>query len=179
MAKKPVNPAKEVRARKRLRVVEELYLNGYGAQEIHDLIGNQYDVTYGTVRNDIVKVRKAHRDAIDESTQLSAMETYRASLLQIRRKSLSGWEEIGADGVTRIRGRDFRVALKCDEELALLGGVNLRDKTRRVEVDVEAVQAHTGGVMEIVFACIEDEDIDRGDLKDAIVAALDEAAGDE
>ena len=152
------NPAEQARRRKRLRVVEELLLNGYGPSEIHDLIGEQYSVAPGTIRNDIVAVNKAHRADITSATELEGREKYLASIRVIRRKALSGWNETDAQGVVKVRGRDFKLAHQLDQEIARISGVNLKVDDRTIKINMEKARGYLDLIFQIVFKHVEDED---------------------
>lgn len=151
------NPAKNANRRKRLRLVEELILNGFKTREIFDMVGTQYGVTYGTIRNDVVHVRKAHKDEINSQSELKGREVYLASILQLRRKSLTGWPEVDRFGTSRIKGRDFKLAHELDKEIARLSGVNIKSDEKTVHLTVEKARSYLDSIMQVVFDNVQDE----------------------
>lgn len=168
MTDRKKRPAVQMRARQRLRAVEELYLAGYGPQEIHDLIGESYGVTYGTLRNDIVRIRAAWGSDIDASTEFEGRHRYLAALRQLRRKVMSGWEEDG-----KKRGRDYALAYRIDQDIARLSGVRLKGDERTIHLDVQAARGFIDRLLEEVFAVVKDPA-----LCEEIVARLERVAAD-
>jgi len=158
----------------RLRAVEELYLNGYKAREIYNLLSSRergtYDVTYGTIRNDIVMVRKLWGHDI-QNGGLEGRERYLASLKAMRRKVMTGWLEEGPDGRKRRAGRDYRLAHQIDKEIARIEGVEIASDTHKIHLDITAARSFMDKVMEAIF-----EEIDDPELQARIVAKL-EASG--
>lgn len=162
--------AEQMRVRRRRHAVEDLYLNGVKAQEIHDRLGQTFGVTYGTIRNDIVAVRKAWRDQLKEMSTLEGPEEYVARLTQMRRAAYTGWEEDGKDGRKRIVGRDFRLVHQIDKELAKLQGVDIKDGAS-VTVNIQSVRAFMDKIMKRIFTVVTDPT-----MQDEIVAILKDAA---
>lgn len=163
------------RARVRLRAVEEMYLNGYCASEIHDLIGTQFAITYGTVRNDIVKIRKMWREDNTEQDEDTGKDRYLAALRQLRRRALSGFEEEHATVggvIKRTVGRDPRLAHGIDKEIAMLSGVRLASNERTIHLSIEEARKFIGKVMEIVMRRVPDAETQSLIIKD--LEALDE-----
>jgi len=167
----PANPAKQAAKRKRLRVVEELMLNGYQTGEISDLIGSQYNVSYKTIRMDIVEINKAHRADITALTELEGRRRYLASLRQMRRKALSGWNEEDSSGVVRVRGRDFKLAHQLDQEIAKLSGVALKHDEKTINLNITAARNEMERIMAAVFSIITDPSI-----QDLIIKAIESLA---
>lgn len=156
---------------KRLRAIEELYLNGYCAREIHGLIGEQYGVGYGTVRNDIVAIRSVWNDDSVNRDTLEGKDRYLASLRSMRRRVMKGWQEPGKDGRMRIVGRDYKLAHSIDKEIARLSGVRLASDEHTIHLDIEAARQFMEQVMSIVFTHVADNAV-----RERIVADL-EALG--
>ena len=143
--------------RLRLREVEELYLGGYCAKEIHDLIGERHAVTYGTIRNDICSIRKIWTDDVDKQDKFRGRQRYLAALKQVRRKVMGGWKESdGLRGHQKIRGRDYRLAHELDKEIATLSGVELSGSVRTVHLNVEVARDFMKAVMGVVFRYVTD-----------------------
>lgn len=153
--------------RKRLRAIEELYLAGYCAKEIFDLLGEQYDVTYGTVRNDIVNIRKMWGEDIDHQDRLEGSRRYLAALRQIRRKAMAGYQEHDAQGRVVTRGRSFKLAHEMDKEIARLSGVRLKSDEHTIHLDIEAAREYMDKVLAVVFEHVTDSA-----TRDAIVAGI-------
>lgn len=160
--------SRQKRTRKRLRAVEELYLAGYGPQEIHDLIGEAYRVTYGTVRNDIVAIRSTWTADTDARDELEGKQRYLAALRQLRRKVMSGWDE---DGKTK--GRDYALAYRIDQDIARLSGVRLKSDERTLHLDIQAARGFIDRLIAVVFEVVGDEA-----LCEQIVARLEQVAAD-
>jgi hypothetical protein len=152
-----------------------MYLNGYCASEIHDLIGEQFKVTYGTVRNDIVRIRKMWKSDVDHQDELEGKNRYLASLRQIRRKALTGWTEdqptVGGV-IKRVHGRSHELAHKVDKEIAQLSGVHLASNDRTIHLSVEEARKFMGQVMEIIMRRVTDSE-----TQDLIIKDLEELSG--
>lgn len=144
--------------RKRLRAVEELYLNGYCAKEIHDLIGEQFDVTYGTLRNDISAIRKMWGDDTEHRETLEGKDRYLASLRSMRRRVMSGWEEKDSTGRRKIVGRDYKLAHSIDKEIARLSGVRLANEEHTIHLTIEKARSFIDEVMSVVFKHVVDDE---------------------
>lgn len=156
----------------RLRAVEEMYLGGYCAIEIFELIGETYGVTRGTIRNDISAIRKIWGEDLSNRDRLEGQQRYMASLRSMRRRALKGWTEVDAQGATKIRGRDYKLAHQLDKEIARLSGVELASDTKKVHVDIQAAREFMDRVMEIIFGVVTDRE-----QQEAIIKAL-EADGE-
>ena len=152
------NPAVSVAKRKRLRAVEELMISGLGATEIHEILEPRFSVTYGTIRNDIVTVRKVHRSDFDSMTELRGREDYLAAVRQVRRKAITGWTETDAQGATRIKGRDYRLVHNIDKEIASLAGVRLTAGDKTITLNMERAREYLQVIFNIVFKHVVDED---------------------
>ena len=154
------------RKRLRMREVEELYLNGYCAKEIHDLIGAKHDVTYGTIRNDIVAVRKMWGDDLTHQDVTEGKRRFLASLRSVRRKALTGFRENTIRGDVRIKGRDYRLAYEIDKEIARVSGVTLASDTRTLNVSIEQARAYMDEVMRVVFKHVTDPELQEAIIRD-------------
>ena len=152
---------------KRLRAIEELYLNGYCAREIHRLLGEQYKVGYGTLRNDIVAIRKVWSDDTGNRDALEGKDRYLASLRSMRRRVMKGWEEPSRSGRMRIVGRDYKLAHQIDKEIARISGVRLASDEHTIHLDIEEARQYMQSVMEVVFKHVEDAAV-----REAIVADI-------
>jgi len=149
------NPAKNTARRQRLRVIEELMLNGYRTREIFDMVGERYNICFGTVRNDIVKIHKSHKEEHNDLTELQGREVYLASLRQLRRKALTGWTEADNVGTQRIKGRDFKLAHSLDKEIAKISGVDLKGET--LELTLGKARDLMDRAMIVVFNHVKDD----------------------
>jgi len=146
--------------RQRLREVEELYLNFYCAKEIHDILGEKWDVTHGTIKNDIVTIRKWHKAAVEEKDVDSGRQGYVARLKSIRRRAATGFKEpTGIKGDVRIKGRDMRLVHDIDKEIARMEGVELKSDSRTIHVDLEKARNFIKEIMEIVMRRVIDREI--------------------
>jgi len=161
------NPAIRTSTRARLRLVEELVLSGYRAKEIHEKLSENISVTYGTIRNDIVRLRKQHRKDLDEKTELVGRDEYNARLKTLRRKALTGWVEVDHVGSTKIKGRDLKLVHELDKELARFSGVDLKQDTQNVVMTVEKVRGYLDRIMGVVFVHVTDTQ-----LREAIIGDL-------
>lgn len=159
---------------KRLRAVEELYLNGYCAKEIHDLLLDSYGVTYGTIRNDIANVRRMWTDDLSHRDGLEGKDRYLASLRQLRRKTMQGWRETDATGRIVIKGRNYREAHNLDKEIARLSGVRLASDEHNIHVTVKAAREFIERVMEVVLEHVKD-----AETAESIVQALEALANEQ
>lgn len=139
-----------------MREVEELYINGYCAKEIHDLIGARHDVTAGTVRNDIVAIRKMWGDDLQHQDSVEGKRRYLASLRSVRRKAMSGHKELSIRGDVRIKGRDYKLAHEIDKEIARVSGVTLASDSRTIHLSIEEARAYMDEVMRIVMLRVTD-----------------------
>lgn len=163
-------PDKKHTTRARLRVVEELYISGYGPKDIHEKIKKKFPVRYGTLRNDIVDIRKAWAADLDGLNVLEGKHRYFAAMQQVRRKAMDGWEEGDA-----IKGRDYKLAHTIDQEIARLSGVRLKSDEKTIHLDIQEAKGFIEKVMEVVFEVVEDPD-----LCETIVKRLEElAVGDQ
>jgi hypothetical protein len=167
------NPAKESAKRKRLKVVEELMLNGYRTGEIYDLIGEQYNVSYKTIRMDIVEINKAHNSEITKLNELEGRSKYLASLKQVRRKAMSGWNEEDSSGVSRVRGRDYKLAHQIDQEIARLSGVALKQDEKTINLNITAARNEMEKIMGAVFSVVTDKEIQDLIIKEIEALATD------
>jgi hypothetical protein len=149
----------------RQREVEELYINGYSAAEIHTLLEDRFTVAQGTIRNDIVAIRKRWGHDIEPPEIEGAKEKYLASLKSMRRKSLRGWKEVTLSG-DRVRGRDFKLAFEIDKEIARITGVELRSDTKTVHLTMERARGYLEKALAIVWSHVGDELIREAILAD-------------
>ena len=152
------NRAKQKKTRQRRRIVEGLYLDGYGAQEIHDRLPDKYKVCYGTVRIDITVVRKAWAADIDASDEFEGRHRYLASTRGLRRKA----DDAGKLELVHV----------LDKEIARLSGVSLKGDIKQVNLTVDRARDYIDEVMAVVFDVVEDEYI-----QDRIIAGLAELDG--
>lgn len=160
------NPPKSLTIRKRHRVIEELMLNGYRTREIFDIVGESYGISYGTLRNDVYAINKAHRADLGQLGEQTGREKYLASIRQIRRMTLRGWDEQDAQGVIRIRGRDFKLAHQLDKEIAGLSGVVLTTNDRTLHLNMEKARGYLELIFQVVFKHVPDQDIQKLILDD-------------
>lgn len=151
---------------RRLRAIEELYLNGYCAQEIYTLLKTSYPVTYGTIRNDIVDLRKIWKMDTSNRDMLEGKDRYLASLRAIRRKVMDGWQEPVFGGGTKVVGRDFKQAHRLDKEIARLSGVTLASDMHSIHLSIQAAKDYVKTVMDVVMKHVEDPDIQRAIVED-------------
>lgn len=158
--------------RRRLRSVEELYLNGYCAREITDLLDTTYGVAYGTIRNDIAAVRKWWTEDLGTRDATEGGQRYLASLRAMRRRVMDGWTETDVYGRSATKGRDYKLAHQLDKEIARLSGYRLKSDEQTIQLDVKQAQEYMTEVMAAVFKHVTDRE-----TQDAILADL-EAAGD-
>jgi len=152
------NPGVSSSRKVRLRVIEGLMLSGAGAQEIHELTFPQFGVTYGTIRNDICDINKAHRKDLTKLNELEGREKYLASVRHLRRKAMSGWNEVGAQGEVKIKGRDYKLVHALDKEIASLSGVTLTAGDRTITLNMEKARGYLELIFSVVFKHVESED---------------------
>ncbi len=136
--------------RVRLRIIEELYIDGYGALEIHDKLVEGYPDTHGkvqpgTVRKDIVAIRKAWSADLDAADQITGRLRYLSSTRLVRRKALD-------DGSAQA----LKLVHSVDQELARLCGVVLKVDNRTLHIDVKKAESFMDEVMGIVFDRVTD-----------------------
>jgi len=151
--KNPTHLSHHIRQRK----VEELYLNGYKAAEIHKQLANVHPVTAATIRNDIWAVRKRWKEAVLPERSEDGREQYFASLHSVRRKALSGWQEESPAG-PKVRGRDFKLVHDIDKEIARMNGVPLKSDILNIDITVEKARDYLDAIMGIVFTHVTDKD---------------------
>ena len=162
----------QVKKRKRIRAVEEMYINAYCAREIHDLIGDQFGVTYGTIRNDIVIVRKMWAKAKLKADPLQGGERHLAAMQNIRRRVMEGEPIKDGDGVEHIVGRDYKTAFAIDKEIAKLSGVTLATEERTIHLRIEEARDFVAKVMGVVMSLVTDAELQNAIIKG--VEALDD-----
>lgn len=154
------SPAQQLRRQKRLREVEQLYLDGYGPLEIWEMIGNRHRVTRETIRQDTTDIRRAWMEDLDSLTKLEGSQRYLAATRLTRRLAMSG------------DAKDLKLAHQLDKEIARLSGVKLASDEQTIHVDVQQAREHMDQVLEVVFRHVEDRAV-----QEAIVADL-EALGE-
>ncbi len=142
----------------RMREVEELYLNGYSASEILTILGDRFNVVYGTIRNDIVAVRKRWRGELEPKVTDGAAERYLGGIKSLRRKALSGWKEQTFSGETRVKGRDYKLVFELDKEIARLSGVSLKSDEKALKITIEKAKAYIDDVLDVIFDIVTDQD---------------------
>jgi hypothetical protein len=163
---------KEVSKRKRLRVIEALILDGRKAKEIHEILQEgKTPVSYGTVRNDISEVYKAHKAEIDEATELKGRQDYLARCQLLRRKAFAGFRETDQQGNTRIRDRNLGIVAEMDRRIAQLSGVSLKGDERSIHLNITAARNEMDRVMLAVFSVVTDSD-----TQDLIIQAIEALA---
>lgn len=149
----PTNVAKQKKTRQRRRKVERLYLDGYGAKEIHDKITGPHKATYPTIREDITIIRKAWVADLDAADEFEGRHRYLAATRELRRK---------AEGVKK-----YDLVHTLDKEIARLSGVNLKVDDRTWKITLDAAMSRIDEIMGAVFSVVEDRD-----LQDRIIEAL-------
>ena len=130
---------------KRLRIIEEMYLGGHSPKEIHSAIGDKYDVSLGTIRNNIVTIRKSWTADKDSMDTQEGSQRYIASLRQLRRKALQPWE------MGKKQGRDLRLVHQLDQEIARMSGVKLKADEKTIHLEVESAKKYIDEIMRVVF----------------------------
>ena len=152
------NTAVAKSTRKRRRLIEKLYLDGYGPLEIADRLPKQHRVQYGTVRKDIVEIRKAWVADIDAMDEFEGRHRYLARTRDLRRK---------ADRMEKLE-----LAHTLDKEIARLSGVNLKADDLTWQITLTAAVARIDDVMTAVFSVVTDHDTQE-QIIDAIEAIAD------
>ena len=166
------NPAKAQKKRQRLRLIEGFLLDGYGAQEITDMLPKGHKSAYGTIRNNIVEVRESWAADVDARDELEGRHRYLSSLRQVRKRALEGWEEEGKFG-TVIKGVDLGLVHSVDKEIARFSGVNLKIDDRNINLNLNAAIAHMEDILKAVFSVVPESD-----RQDAIIEAIDAIAAE-
>lgn len=167
------NPAEQNSRRKRLRLIEEMILDGRKTGEIFDLVGEKYGITYGTLRNDIVDINKAHKEDIDKATEFKGRSEYLARTRLLRRKAMAGIPELDAQGQAtgKIKDRNLALVAEMDRAIARLHGVDLKSDSAILQVNLTTARNEMDRVMMAVFSVITDED-----TQDLIIKAIESLA---
>lgn len=150
----------------RLRAIEELYLNGYCAREIHQLLEPTYGVTYGTIRNDIVLLRRVWKYDTSHEETVEGKERYMASLRSMRRRVMKGWREKDVTGRERIVGRDYKLAHSIDKEIAKLSGVAVASEGHSIHITIQAAREFMDRVMGVVMTHVTDAETQSAIIRD-------------
>lgn len=166
------NRAKEKGTRQRRRAVETEYLAGYGPAEIHDRLFKSYPVMPQTIRKDIVEVRKAWTADIDAVDEFEGRHRYLASLRELRKKAMIGWDEEGKFG-SITKGVDYVLCHKLDQEIARLSGVNLKVDDKNINLNLKAAVAHMEDILQAVFSVVHDSE-----MQDRVIEAIDAIAAE-
>jgi hypothetical protein len=140
----------------RRREVEDLYLNGYRPQEIHAMLLPRHGVAAGTIRNDIVAIRKLWTEIIIEE-EPSVRETYVGKLYAVRRYAMR-------EGV-----RDYRLAYEIDRQIARVLGLKLTADSQQITITVEEARTYVAHICDLVAQHVRHAD-DRAALLAAIEA---------
>jgi hypothetical protein len=147
---------------RRLQAVEEMLYGGYRPQQIHILLKERFPVTRGTIRNDIVEIRKNQKEVTTEAS-VEVKDEFIGRLHAIRRAAMKGWRD--PDG--RVKGRDFRLAHDIDKTIASVLGLKLASDNPRITITMEAAQSYIEHVMDIIAQNVRDPD-DRARVLAAI-----------
>jgi len=164
------NPAKAKKKRQRLRLIEGFLLDGYGAQEITDMLPKGHGAAYGTIRNNIVEVRESWAADVDARDELEGRHRYLSALRQVRKRALEGWEEEGKFGIV-VKGVDLGLVHTVDKEVARFSGVNLKIDDRTINLNLKAAVAHMEDILKAIFSVIQDPD-----QQDRVIEAIDAIA---
>ena len=87
---------------------------------------------------------------MDAQNELEGSHRYLASLRQLRRKAITGWDENG-----KTKGKDLRLVHQLDQEIARLAGVRLKADEHTIHVDVQAARQFMEAVMAAVFEVVK------------------------
>ncbi len=147
-----------VKRLKRLRAVEELYLQGYKPQEVFDQIGKDHRVVIGTIRNDFQDIRDIWGQDLKKLFSLQGGEMYLASIQQVRRLALAD--------------KEYGVVLKIDQEIAKMAGVASLVDPKKIHLTVDAARGYIDNVMEVIMANVIDSTIRQSIIEG--IAALDD-----
>jgi hypothetical protein len=102
--------------RRRLQIIERMYLLGQGPKQIHESLQSKFTVSYPTIRNDIVEIRKAWTKRFGDLEEFGNFSgEYLARAMDIYKKAMDQ--------------NDFRCAYGILKDLSLLLGVDLRQAT--------------------------------------------------
>ncbi len=102
--------------KRRLQIVERMYLLGQGPKAIHQGLVAKFNVTYGTIRNDITEIRKTWKERWEDLEKFGTFNgEYYARAMDLYKKAVDG--------------NDFRCAYGILKDVALLRGVDLRTAT--------------------------------------------------
>jgi hypothetical protein len=153
--------------RQRQRRVEQLYLDGFTAMEIHDIMSEEADkvgrhmVVPGTIRNDIAEVRKRWTENLEALDKLEGKKRYLSATESLRRLALN---EGSAKGL--------KIVHTADQEIARLSGVNLKIDENNVNLTtIDGAREYVDKVMGVVWSVVTDTD-----LRNQIVAGISELA---
>lgn len=148
-----------VKRLKRLRAVEELYLQGYKPQEVFDKIGKEHRVVIGTIRNDFQDIRDIWGQDLQALFKFKGGELYLASCQQVRGLALAD--------------NNLELVHKIDQSIAKMTGVKSLIDQKHVQFTFEKVQGYTDklmlGIMEIV-----DEPAKQKAIAEFVAAMADE-----
>jgi hypothetical protein len=126
----------------------------FTAAEIHEKLKKEAEdagrkpVIYGTIKNDIVAVRKRWKADLAELDKLEGEERYLSATADLRRLAL---DEGSAKGL--------KIAMTANQEIARLSGVDLKidDNTVRV-IDVEQAKEYIDKILNVVWDEVTDTD---------------------
>jgi len=129
------NNAPQAAAATRRLKVEKLYLLGYPPRKIYEAIGDQYDISFETIKRDVVLVRSAWREQLEELRAGDCAADYLQMALSDRRDAL--------------KKGDIRTAYAIAKDLAIMTGVKF----------IEHRANYDGGTIEVEWqAPVEDDD---------------------
>ena len=168
----PTNPATEMKRIKRLLAIEKLYLSNFGPLKIHQMLCQgkdaPFDVAYGTIRQDIVDIKKAHADDYSEMNKLEGHQKLLAQKSDLRDKAVDGWDEEGKFGLVK-KGVELALAAKLDEDIAKMTGVEIVKAGVNLNLTIEAAQDYMGNVMAAIYSVVTDTEM-REQIVEAITA---------
>lgn len=144
---------------KRWKYIEAQYLNGFNATQIHAMLPKQFRVVHGTVKNDIVQIRKRWAEDASDLEKFDGRHRYLASLREIRTLS--------------IESGDIKLASQMDKDIAKLSGVRFMSDEQTVHMDIRAARDYVKNIMEIVMRHVTDPEQQQAIISD--IEALNDA----
>ena len=128
-------------------MIEGLMLRGLRTSRIHDLLCEDYpdlgEVTYGTLRNDIVEINKAHRGRMEDATELKGRDQFLARSLLARDMAID-------------KG-DVGTLHKINKDIAGLSGVTLSINDRKLTLNLEQARGYLESIFKVVFTYVTEE----------------------
>lgn len=107
-------------ANRRRKLVESLYLRGLPPRQIHPLVIERLGkAAYGTIRNDIVQIRKAWAEVLQAAQERDFAEEYFSRAMDDRRQALSAG--------------DIKTAYAILKDIAGMMGVEFKAPTLPIE----------------------------------------------